>query len=314
VLTTPVIRALKKQLKCELHVLLKSKYKEVLSENPYIDKMHVFKTSPDEILDQLRSEDFNFIFDLQKNYRSIRLRNHLKKSSSSFSKFNVQKWLLVNFKVNRLPDVHIVDRYFEAVKKFNVVNDSLGLDYFISKNYYINPKDIDPILEQGFIGFVIGGRHFTKILPVEKVVAIIDRLNIPVVLLGGDEDKQRSNEIIKKVSKNKVFDTCGKFNLNQSASLVQQAKVIITNDTGLMHIAAAFKKPVVSIWGNTVPEFGMYPFMPGNEKLSFISQVHGLNCRPCSKLGYKQCPKKHFRCMLDQDENRIVQKVMELSR
>jgi len=81
-----------------------------------------------------------------------------------------------------------------------------------------------------------------------------------------------------------------------------------------MHIAAALKKPVISIWGNTVPEFGMYPYLPGHEELSFISEVDGLKCRPCSKIGFKQCPKKHFKCMLDQDENRILQKVLEFSQ
>jgi len=301
-------------LECELHLLVKSKFEEVVSANPNLDEIHVFKKSPDEILDQLKSENFDFVVDLQKNYRSIRLRNQLKKPNSSFSKVNFQKWLLVNFKVDRLPDVHIVDRYFDAVKKLNVVNDNLGLEYFIPANDHLDPVVIDPILKEGYVGFVIGGMHFTKILPVEKVVAIIDGLQIPVVLLGGPEDKQRSDEITKLVTKNKAFDTCGKLNLNQSASLIRQAKVIITNDTGLMHIAAAFRKPIISIWGNTVPKFGMYPYLPGHEYNSFISEVQGLKCRPCSKIGFKKCPKKHFRCMLDQDENIIIQKVMEYSK
>jgi ADP-heptose:LPS heptosyltransferase len=65
-----------------------------------------------------------------------------------------------------------------------------------------------------------------------------------------------------------------------------------------MHIAAALKKPVVSVWGSTVPEFGMYAYFPkGLEHLSKIVQVENLPCRPCSKLGYDECPKKHFECM-----------------
>jgi ADP-heptose:LPS heptosyltransferase len=86
----------------------------------------------------------------------------------------------------------------------------------------------------------------------------------------------------------------------QSASLVRQAKAIITNDTGLMHIAAAYQKPIVSIWGNTIPDFGMYPYLPAGRK-QFISQVEGLSCRPCSKIGFEKCPKGHFKCMMDQD-------------
>jgi len=67
----------------------------------------------------------------------------------------------------------------------------------------------------------------------------------------------------------------------------------------MMHIAAAFRKKILSFWGNTVPKFGMYPYKP--HPASRIMEVKGLPCRPCSKLGYASCPKKHLRCMNDQD-------------
>ena len=94
-----------------------------------------------------------------------------------------------------------------------------------------------------------------------------------------------------------IFNACGLFKLNESASLLQQSKLVITHDTGLMHIAAAFKKPIVSLWGNTVPEFGMTPYLPENERLSKIIEIKNLSCRPCSKIGYSKCPKGHFNCM-----------------
>ena len=73
-----------------------------------------------------------------------------------------------------------------------------------------------------------------------------------------------------------------------------------------MHIAAAFKKEIISLWGNTIPEFGMYPYLPGEENESHILEVKNLKCRPCSKLGYKKCPKKHFDCMNKIDEKDIL--------
>jgi len=313
VLTTPVIRVLKKQLHCELHVLTKEQYSTIFLENPYVDQIHAFKGNIKEVLQQLKLEHFDFVVDLQKNYRSIKLHRKLKVPSASFPKINKQKWLLVNFKIDKLPDLHIVDRYFEAVTELNIKNDMLGLDYFIPAGDEVRLNEIYPELQNGYIGFVIGGRHNTKILPVEKVVSIIEPLHLPVLLLGGPEDKERGSEIAQKVKSNKVINTCGQFILNQSASLVKQAKLIITNDTGLMHIAAAFKKPVISIWGNTIPKFGMYPYLPGNKNLSFLAEVEGLQCRPCSKLGFSKCPKKHFRCMLDQDEKVIVEKARELT-
>lgn len=311
VLTTPVIRALKQQLNCELHVLTKKPYREIFRKNPYIDQLHSIEKDPTEVLGELKSENFDFVVDLQKNIRSIRLCNKLHRPSASFPKLNPKKWLYVRFKLNLLPDVHIVDRYFEAVKKLEVKNDGLGLDYFIPPEEEVIPETLDKRLENGYIGFVIGGKHNTKILPPEKISSIIEKLSTPVVLLGGPEDKNSGELITSKTKTKLVVNTCGNYSLNQSASLVRKAKLIITNDTGLMHVAAAFKKPVISIWGNTIPKFGMYPYLPGNEHLSFLSEVNDLKCRPCSKLGYNKCPKKHFRCMFDQDENAIVQKVKD---
>jgi ADP-heptose:LPS heptosyltransferase len=80
--------------------------------------------------------------------------------------------------------------------------------------------------------------------------------------------------------------------------------VVLTNDTGLMHVAAAFKKKIISFWGNTVPVFGMIPYKPHPNSKRF--EVEGLKCRPCSKLGHAKCPKKHFKCMNDIDDNKVI--------
>lgn len=314
VLTTPIVRALKKQLNCELHVLTKSQFAGIYNNNPYVDKVHSWSDNLNGISQKLKTEHFDFVVDLQKNFKSHKLIKVLKKPSASFSKLNLQKWMLVNFKMNFLPDTHIVDRYFEAVSHLKVKNDQQGLDYFIPGEDEIKPENIDPILKKGYVGFAIGARHNTKILPPEKVELICEKMNLPVVLLGGPEDKEEGEEIARNVELNKVFNSCGQYNLNQSASLVKQASLIITNDTGLMHIAAALQKPIISIWGNTIPKFGMYPYMPDNKKQSLISEVADLKCRPCSKLGFQKCPKKHFKCMLDQDVDVILEKVKYLTQ
>ncbi|MFT7226079.1 MAG: ADP-heptose:LPS heptosyltransferase, partial [Neolewinella sp.] len=90
--------------------------------------------------------------------------------------------------------------------------------------------------------------------------------------------------------------------------LVRKAATVVTHDTGLMHVAAAFRKPIVSIWGNTVPDLGMYPYLPGQEALEKQrrQEVVGLSCRPCSKIGHQACPQGHFRCILNQDPEAIA--------
>ena len=75
-----------------------------------------------------------------------------------------------------------------------------------------------------------------------------------------------------------------------------------------MHIAAAFHKNIVSVWGNTVPELGMYPYLPKEKEKCHIVECKDVKCRPCSKLGFKECPRKHFNCMMKIDCDIVVEK------
>lgn len=307
VLTTPVIRCLKSQLKdVEIHFLTKKTFEPVVINNPYIDKIYTIENNIDEVIADLKKESYFHIVDLHKNLRSKGVILKLRKPSSSFNKINIKKWLIVSFKINMLPDMHIVDRYFQAVESLGVKNDDKGLDYFIPENDVVDLKTLPAIFQKGYIGWVIGGKHNTKIFPEDKIISVCKEIAKQVVLLGGKEDFEKGERIKNEVG-NKIFNACGKFNINQSASLVQQADKIITNDTGLMHIAAAFRKEIISLWGNTIPEFGMYPYMPGNEKKSTVLEVKNLSCRPCSKLGKNKCPKKHFDCMRKIEESSLTE-------
>ena len=301
-----MVRCIKDQLKAEVHYITKEQFAPILEANPYIDKVITIKKKLDEIASLLKSENYDYVVDLHKNLRSMQVKRIVKAPNSSFSKLNIQKWLIVNLKINKLPQIHIVDRYFQAVKKLDVKNDLKGLDYFIPENEKLKRSDLPSGFQDEFIAIVIGGKHNTKIYPEEKLAELIKEIDEKVILLGGPEDKLKGDKIAKDFP-DKVFNSCGKFSLNKSAGIVEKAKLVITNDTGLMHIAAAFKKKIISIWGNTIPEFGMYPYMPEDEINSYIMEVEGLSCRPCSKIGYDKCPKKHFKCMMDIDSNKTLE-------
>lgn len=301
VLTTPIIRCLKEQVDgAVIHYLTKPQYASIVQNNPHVDKVHVLK-SYNETINKLKDEGFDYIIDLHKNLRSWRFKNRLKVMDFSFPKLNREKWMMVNFKKNRLPNIHIVDRYFEAVKLFDAVNDSKGLDYFIPNSDFVNIKDFVNVEFGKYVTFSIGGQHETKKLPLEKIIEICSFIKSSVIILGGKEDAD-NGEIIA-ASAPHIINLCGKLNLNQSASVIDQSELVVSHDTGLMHIAAALKKDVISVWGNTIPQFGMYPYLPGEK--SEIFEVMGLKCRPCSKLGHKKCPKKHFDCMMKQDAKAI---------
>ncbi|ULQ53078.1 glycosyltransferase family 9 protein [Flavihumibacter fluvii] len=315
VLTTPVIRCLKQQVEnIEIHYLTKKNYEPVLAANPYIHQLHFLDADIQETIDRMLEEEFDLVIDLHHNLRSLRIKNALKCKSRSFPKLNLQKWLYTNLKINLLPGIHIVDRYMKTVHDLGVINDGKGLDYFIPADAHIQQADIPAAHQLGYIGLVIGAAHATKRMPLSKLKELVVSIDHPIILLGGKEDKAQG-EILAAADPIKIYNACGKFNLNESADLVKQAKLIISHDTGLMHIAAAFRKPIISVWGNTVPAFGMYPYY-GEKNLSTTQQpfeiveVQGLRCRPCSKIGYDACPKGHFKCM----ENIPVQHIRQLAQ
>ena len=304
VLTTPVIRCLKQQRsEIEIHYLTKNSFKNILENNPYLSKVHTIEKEAKEIIEALKKENFDFIIDLHHNIRSLQIKKALGKPTSTLKKLNFKKWLLVNFKINILPPIHVVDRYMQTLSPLGIKNDLKGLDFFIPLKDKINITSLPLTHQNGYIGFVIGAKHFTKQLPVEKIISICKKLNTPIILLGGKEDISRAKEIEAAVGLT-IYNACGQYNLNQSASLIKQASKIISHDTGLMHIAAAFKKDILSVWGNTVPAFGFAPYMAGKE--SKIIEVLHLSCRPCSKIGYDKCPKGHFKCMSNINEDLII--------
>lgn len=301
VLTSPVVRALKKQLNAEVHFLTKSPFVSVVKDNPYIDKVHVLSSVFEKNLTELKKEKFDCIIDLHHNLRSLRFKKALNIPSYSFPKLNIEKWLMVNLKWDVLPKTHIVDRYFETCKSLGIVNDQEGLDYFISKEDEVDILTLPSQFQQGFIALAIGAQHSTKRMPLSMLEKFCKMSTSPIVILGGKDDEVNAWHL-EKIDSNRIYNACGKYSLNGSASLLKHANTVVSNDTGLMHIASAFKKKVIAVWGNTIPEFGMYPYK--TEHINF--EVKNLSCRPCSKIGYAECPKKHFKCMEKQDLNSIV--------
>ena len=310
VLTTPVTRCLKQQVdECEIHFLVKEKYVSILANNPYIDQIHVYSDN-NEIIKKLKNEFFDHIIDLQNNLRTKQIKNKLKVPDFTVNKLNWKKFLLTNFKINKLPKQHIVDRYLETVHVFDVKNDEQGLDYFPSQKAETELDQFNKNIGSPYACLAIGGQHFTKKMPADMLALLCSYIHFPIVLLGGEEDSNAGEVILQKNKTKQVYNLCGKISLDASALLIRDSKLVITHDTGLMHIAAAYKKTILSIWGNTVPAFGMIPYQTSQK--SKIFEVKNLKCRPCSKIGFDSCPKKHFNCMMNQDIESIAKEANRL--
>lgn len=308
VLTTPLLRCIKAQKPdYEVHYLTKKQFLPVLAHNPHIDRLHLMEGDDlNAVLQELKGEAFDFVADLHHNLRTLRVKESLKVKSSAFPKLNLQKWIRTNLRLPVMPDKSIVMRYFETLKPLGIVNDGGGLEYYIGPQGATTNEDIPTSHWYGYVACVIGGSYATKKLPVAQWQLMCKTIPYPIILLGSIDDREDGNAIAA-IDPVKIYNSCGKFSLNESADLIRRSRVVVSNDTGLMHIAAAFQKPIVSFWGNTSPDLGMFPYYGGNDlhgivsPKSFLMERKKLYCHPCSKLGYNRCPHGHFRCMRSLD-------------
>lgn len=285
-----------------VHYLTKPTFAPILLPNPYIEKVLTLRQSLWQTISMLRDEHYDAVVDLHHNQRTWFIKMALGVPHYSFQKLNFEKWLLTHLSINWLPKgVHIVDRYLATLQQWGIHNDGKGLDYFVPTEDQIDITSFFPHTKgQPYLAVAIGAAHATKRLPTDKLIELCKKTLLPIILLGGKDDAP-TGQIIAHAAGEHVVSACGQFNLHRSAWIVKQAQALVTPDTGLMHIAAAFDQHIISVWGSTTPDFGMYPYLPlqNSKGLSHIVQVNSLSCRPCSKIGYDVCPKGHFRCMND---------------
>lgn len=316
VLASPVFRCLKKQIMtAEVHLLTKSAFRMVTAANPYIDKFFYYDKNLDEVIEQLKKEEYDYVIDLHNNFRSLKVKRALGVKSYTIDKLNFQKFLLTKLHINIMPKRHITLRSLDTVAAFGVKDDGGGLDYFIPENDKIKESDIPASHLAGYIAVVIGASYHTKKLPVHKLKALCEGIQHPIMLIGGKEDGE-IGEQVSAVDPFKIYNACGRFNLNESADLVRRSKLVISHDTGLQYIASAFNKTVLALWGSTSPKLDVEPyysrqFLESQKELPYenIIRMPPLKCQPCSKFGNKKCPLGHFKCMEQMDIQKIVSRV-----
>jgi len=293
--TTPVLRILKQQFpNAQIHFVTKKNYASLLENNPYIDKMYLFDNNLADLVGKWRTENYDYVIDLHANLRSAWVKWKLQCKSLTYNKHRWAKWFLVQFKINRVPQKHIVTWYIDALKPLGIVNDGKGLDFFIPEHAVVSLQTLPATHQTGYVAIVIGASEYTKKLPLEQLITLVKGINKPIVLIGGGEDAPQGEAIIQALPALPILNGCGKYSLMQSASVVQQASFVVGHDTGMTHIAAALRKKVYGIYGGTLSQY-LYPY--GTDYT--IIENNDLACRPCSKAGLSKCPKGHFKCMRD---------------
>jgi ADP-heptose:LPS heptosyltransferase len=315
VFTTAAIRCAKEQIPgVEIHFLTKKSLKAVTEANPYIDHFHYHDKNLAETIASLKAANLDMIIDLHSNFRTFRIKKALGLPAHTYKKLSLQKWVLTRFGINLLPDTHIVQRSLDPLKLLGVQNDGKGMDYFVPASISLKSNDIPTSHQAGYIAIVIGASYATKKMPVEQLKQLCALISVPIILIGGKEDT-KEGEAVAAEDAIKIYNATGKFNLHESALLVKGAKMVISNDTGFLHIACAFHKKTIAIWGATSPALQVEPYyavsdLQNGQEMYFNAIVPNLPCQPCSKYGTKTCPQGHFACMKKQDLSFIAEKAM----
>lgn len=313
ILTTQVVRLVRKLYpEAEIDYLIQKEFSELLENNNRINRIIKYdkkisllenNSNRDKLLN---GEKYDLVIDLHNNLRSRVYRKGIYKRLLKLKKYRIEKFALVHFNnsFNEMP--HVTDRYYNVISELGIEKDDRGLEVWLENEQAY--KAIENPDKNQIIGIAPGAKHFTKMYPKEKLILLFKDLllsypNHKFKIFGISSDRLVSNEL-KEIGGDRVEDFCGELTLLESAKELDTCNVLITNDSGLMHLAAARKVPTLAIFGSTVPQFGFSPY--GNR--SEIVEVD-LDCRPCTHIGRDKCPKGHFNCMNLIEKNSLLEKL-----
>jgi heptosyltransferase-2 len=320
-LSTPFLRQVRLTFpQAKIDYLVKGEFKDILEDNPHINDLILFSMEDTSknlftIREHLKQKKYDYIFDLHNNLRSNYLCRRLKtKYIGRIKKDKFKQVALVYLKKNYYKkSLSIPDRYLTVGTPVNVKDDHKGLELYwgekAERDLETTLSDHKITIDGKYICIAPGASFFTKRWPLEYYEKLLNFLNEAysdkVVILGGSDEI----EIGKYLNSNKrVIDLCGKLTIIQNAMVISKAKALISNDSGLMHMATAVKIPVLAIFGPSVRELGFFPYRSNH----IVIEKDNISCRPCSHIGRQHCPQKHFKCMLEISPLDVLTRFREL--
>ena len=335
ILTTPVFRYLRRvKPGAEIHFLTRSEFAGLLANNPSVDKIIAFNTKEGFqglrlLKNKIKSENYDEIFDLHGSLRSryISLLSGCG-NVKRIKKNQLKRFLLIKFRINLYhwspgSDGSLA-RPLSAVEKYliscgykiteNQNYEDLRLDLFPSGQ---DLKNSDTFWKK-FSGnaprilMAPGARHFTKRWPpeyyAELAALLYKKFRFKTAFAGGPDEVETVQEIIRIADPPGKFtvNLAGRLSLTETSAVIARSSLFISNDSGLMHMAAASQRHQICIFGSTVRELGFFPINPRSR----IIETE-LKCRPCSHIGRKTCPKNHLNCLRKIKPIMVLQEIQD---
>lgn len=310
VLATAAVEALRQgRPDAELHVLTKPAFAEVFAGHPGVARVVAWPAGRGvaDMARELGREGYDWVADLHANLRTRLLRLRLRGTRwSVYAKGSLRRRLAAAFhRPGLLEGRHVVDRYIEALRPLGV-----------------EPGRRLPRLEPGeaaraaarrllgeagwdgrapVVALAPGARWPTKAWPPAHWAALLDALlaeglGFPVLLGGAAEAA-----LCAGLAGGGVGNLAGRTSIRETAAVLEEARVLVTNDSAPLHLATAVGTPVVALFGPTVRGFGFAPLGPRDEILE-----DEVDCRPCSLHGGDRCPRGHHRCLRGVQPDRVL--------
>jgi len=324
VLSSLLVRVLRQHFpQSEIDYLVKAEFSELMQHNPYLTRVIQFPTNGTfhdlrSLRRDIRQRNYGVIIDIHDSLRSRYLCFGAHRAVR-IDKRRIARFFLVKFKWNLYgwfggaPSV--AERYLETVRQFGITNDDNGLELFVPDSAH---EKVNAFLASSrfnsskpLIAVCPAAKHQNKMWPQERfaeaAATLGTDLNAGIVLFGsGPEEEYRARDIEDQIRKRApevpVLNGTGQLSLLEAAALMDHCCLVFSNDSGLMHIAAARKRKILAIFGPTVQEFGFFPF----GTTSSVVENATLSCRPCTHIGLPDCPKRHFKCMNDLSVSEVL--------
>ena len=311
-LTTPLVRALhRRHPEAELYFVTKRAMTPLVVENPHLTR--VIELAPNErIIDlarRLRPLGATHGLDLHGSLRSAALRWLVPCQWSGYSKRKFARTTLISTKINIYGrPVPVPERYFEAARELDVSPDGGPPEFFLAPatrermSHWLAERSLD---RRPFAALAPGAAHATKRWPPRHwrtLAAELEKLGYGLVALGGPGDREIAAELGPGVT-----NAAGEFSLQETGACLARARVLVSGDTGVMHMATGVGTRVVALFGPTVEPFGFFPYAKGAEVLE-----RDLGCRPCSAMGSERCPLGHHHCLEEIFPDQVAAAVQRL--
>jgi heptosyltransferase-2 len=313
-LTTPLLRALAgRHPDAKLVFVTKRSMTPLVEAHPALSE--VVALEPHEPLvhlaERLRALRPTHGLDLHGNFRSRMLRLLVRSRWTGYRKRKLARSALISAKVDMYgAPVPVAERYFEAARQLDVRPDGGPAEFFPSaaaQERVAGWLAEKRIAGAGLVALAPGAAHATKRWPIAHWIALAHRLRAvghPLVVVGGPDDRGLALQL---AAGGAAESAAGEFSLQETGALLAQSGVVVSGDTGLMHMATAVGTPVVALFGPTVEQFGFFPY-----RARALVLQRELPCRPCSSTGTPTCPLGHHRCLADLPPQEVATAVERL--